>query len=272
MLFRTVFCALALGAANSSAMAAEALYLANEGVLVTDGDTTVMFDPLFENGFGRYQLMPTDMARRLFAGEPPFDGVDALFVSHAHGDHFSSRLVLDYLRAWPEVLLYAPAQAVTQLRSEANESDARLFDRVTGLALDNGEAAVRFDVGKLSLAAFRVPHSGWPDRRTDIENLVFQVTLNDNTTVAHFGDADANPAHFRPTADIWRQRQTDLAMPPYWFLSSDGGNAVLSDIVRPGADVGTHVPTSVPNDPDDRPPEFDGLDLFTEPGESRVIP
>ena len=47
-------------------------------------------------------------------------------------------------------------------------------------------------IGDIALTAFRVPHSGWPTRRLDIENLVFQVTLNNETTVAHFGDADAN--------------------------------------------------------------------------------
>ena len=158
------------------------------------------------------------------------------------------------------------------MRSEAGASDGEVFDRVTGIALDNGDDALRIDVGDVALTVFRVPHSGWPTRRTDIENLVFKVTLNGSTTVAHFGDADANPAHFRPTAPVWSAPRTGLAMPPYWFFLSDGGREILDDIVRPASAVGAHVPVSVPDDPGERPPEMAGIDLFTEPGETRSIP
>jgi len=256
----------------ANAQAAEALYLANEGVLVREGETSVLFDPLFDNSYGQYQLMPADMSEKLFSGDPPFDGVNAVFVSHAHGDHFSSRLVLDYLEAQPAVRLYAPAQAVAALRNEAGDRDGGIFERVTGIALDNGGEALDIDVGEISLTVFRVPHSGWPTRRTDIENLVFQVRLNGGTTVAHFGDADANPVHFRSNATVWSRRETDLAMPPYWFFLSSGGRAILNDIVRPASAVGTHVPTSVPDDPAERPQELAGIDLFTEPGEERTLP
>lgn len=258
-------------AAAPPAGASEAIYLANEGVLVRDGDTTVLFDPLFENGFGQYQLMPEAMQRGLLSGAPPFDSVDAVFVSHAHGDHFSARLMLEYLRAQPEVLLYAPAQAVSALRGAAGENDAALFSRVTGIALDSGEEILELEVGSVSLRAIRVPHSGWPDRRTDIENIVFQVALEDGTTVAHFGDADANPVHFRSTTSLWNDRRTDLAMPPYWFLLSGDGLEVLNEIVRPEIAIGTHLPTSVPDDPEARQPELSGLELFTEPGQRRTI-
>ena len=251
--------------------ASEALYLANEGILVRDGETKVLFDPLFENGFGQYQLMPERMQRDLLSGQPPFDNVDAVFVSHAHGDHFSARLILAYLRAQPVVVLYAPAQAVTALRAAAGDGDQALFSRVTGIALDNSDDVLDFRVGDLSLRVFRVPHSGWPDRRTDIENLVFQVTLKDGTTVAHFGDADANPRHFRATASLWDSMPTDLAVPPYWFLTSGGGKEILQEIVQADRAVGSHVPTSVPDDPTERQPELLGLELFTEPGQVQAI-
>ena len=55
----------------------EAMYLANAGLMITEGDTKVLFDPLFRNGFGQYQLLPVEMEEALFAGDAPVDGVDA---------------------------------------------------------------------------------------------------------------------------------------------------------------------------------------------------
>ena len=34
-------------------------YLANEGLMVTHGDTKVLFDPLYDNSYGRYHKVDT---------------------------------------------------------------------------------------------------------------------------------------------------------------------------------------------------------------------
>ena len=109
---------------------ARAHYLANEGVLVVAGETRVVFDPLFRNDFGAYQLLPKDLERALFAGEPPFTGLDAVFISHYHQDHFSPTDVLRLLKERREIRLYAPAQAVAEMRRLAAESDEEVFSRV----------------------------------------------------------------------------------------------------------------------------------------------
>ena len=59
--------------------------------------------------------MPDQMVSALLAGEPPFDEVDAVFVSHVHGDHFSALGMAALLTRRPAVKLYAPAQAVTAM-------------------------------------------------------------------------------------------------------------------------------------------------------------
>jgi L-ascorbate metabolism protein UlaG (beta-lactamase superfamily) len=32
-------------------------YLANEGVMITHGETSILFDPLFDNSYGTYQMV-----------------------------------------------------------------------------------------------------------------------------------------------------------------------------------------------------------------------
>ena len=86
---------------SASAMAQETSvvqYLANEGVMITHGETSILFDPLYDNSYGQYQMVPQPILDAIFAGESPYDSVDAVFVSHFHGDHFSASEMLRLLK------------------------------------------------------------------------------------------------------------------------------------------------------------------------------
>src|SRR5688500_3375071 len=111
---RAALFVLLLAAAPASAHdRAEAKYLGNEGVLVARGDTKVLFDAFYAESFdGRYTLVPTPLEQAMMAGQAPFDGVDAIFISHIHPDHFNSRKTIAYMRAHPDVQLYAGMDVV----------------------------------------------------------------------------------------------------------------------------------------------------------------
>ena len=126
----------------SAESTAKAHYLANAGVLIARGATKVLFDPLFRNDFGTYQLLPEALERALFAGEPPFNGIDAVLISHYHEDHFSPVDTPRLLQKRPEIPLYAPAQAVSGMRDIAADSHAAIFERVTPIALEYKDAPV----------------------------------------------------------------------------------------------------------------------------------
>ena len=246
-------------------------YMANEGLMVVNGDTKVVFDPLFRNGYGQYQLLPKEMEEALFAGAPPFDGIDAVFVSHYHGDHFSPEDVLRLLKVQPGIQLYAPGQAVSGLRSVAGVQDERVFERVTAVDLAYKDAPVTLEMDGLLIEAVRIPHSGWPTGRVDVENISWRVTLNETTTVLHMGDADPNDVHFARDAAYWDKRHTHMAFPPYWFFGNNQGPGIIENRIKPDHSVGVHVPVSIPKDPALRPAELRAYDLFTNPGETRDI-
>lgn len=260
----------ALAKAPGSAMPS-AWYMANEGLMVVQGETKVLFDPLFRNSFGQYQLLPKKMEDTLFAGEPPFDGIDAIFVSHYHGDHFSPVDMLRLLVEQPGIRLFAPAQAVTVLRSVAGRQDEKVLDRVKAVELAYKDAPVTLQMEGLIIEAVRIPHSGWPEGRLDVENISWRVTLNETTTVLHMGDADPNDVHFESDSAYWDKRHTHMAFPPYWFFSSTQGPGILKNRIKPGHSVGIHVPVSISKTPSLRPRTLRDVDLFTEPGETRDI-
>ena len=258
-------------APESTSPVASAQYMANEGLMVVQGETKVVFDPLFRNSFGQYQLLPKEMEEALFAGEVPFDGIDAVFISHYHGDHFSPDDVLRLLKEQPGIQLYAPAQAVNGMRSVAGINDEIIFERVTAIELAYKDAPVTLQMDGLLIEAVRIPHSGWPNGRLDVENISWRVTLNETTTVLHMGDADPNDVHFARDEDYWDKRHTHMAFPPYWFFTTRQGPGILGNRIKPGHSVGVHVPVSIPRNPSRRPQELRSVDLFTEPGEERAI-
>jgi L-ascorbate metabolism protein UlaG (beta-lactamase superfamily) len=257
-------------AGSSAALAQETYvqYLANEGVMVTHEETRILFDPLYRNSFNTYQMVPDEIRTALLAGEPPYGGVDAVFISHYHGDHFSAEDILELLKANDGIRLYAPAQAVAGLREIATDEDAAVFDRVVGLDLEYGDPPVTMRTDDLLIEAVFIPHAGWPTARTDVQNIAFRVTLADQSTVLHLGDADARVVHFTTDADYWEQRTVDLAMPPYWFFESEDGIELLEYRMTVLNAVGIHVPAKFAT-ATNIPADLRLYDLFTHPGEGR---
>lgn len=236
--------------------------------MVTHEETKILMDPLFQNGYDRYQLVPDETREAMFSGTAPFDGVDAVFVSHHHGDHFSAEDMLRLLRLQTDTRLYAPAQAVAAIRQLAGTEDESVFDRITGLDLDYGDPPVSMRTDNIIVEAVHIPHSGWPTARTDVQNIAFRITLDDSSTVLHLGDADARIVHFAADEQYWEERTVDLALPPYWFFGSEDGVEILENRIDVRHSIGIHAPAEFA-EKKNIPASLLGHDLFTRPGEGR---
>ncbi len=265
------FLILSIGA-SAQAQESEAHYLANEGLMIVNGDTKIVFDPLYRESYGQYLLLPDEIEKGIFAGTAPYDEIDAIFISHHHGDHFSPEDILRLLEAQPRIKLYAPTQAVIAMRAIANNDQAAIFDRISGVSLEYKDEPISLRMEGLLIEAVRIPHSGWPTGRLGIENIAWRVRLNNQTTVLHMGDADPNDIHFSQDAEYWNRNNPDMAFPPYWFFSAGGGRNILENRIKAARSVGLHVPVNIPGDPLRRPRELRNADLFTIPGETRSIP
>ncbi len=238
-------------------------YLGNEGIMVSDGHTTILFDPLYPNGFGVYQMVPSEMREALMVGEGAYADIDAIFISHMHPDHFSVDEVIAYLERHEDVRLYAPSQAVDWMREETNNES--IFDRVIGVPLARLDAPLSYSEGDLTIDVVRIPHAGWPGR-ADVSNLVWRVTLADGVTVMHLGDADPDDAHYAPHAAHWLKTETDAAYPPYWFFLSEPGREIVETRLNARTATGIHVPIELPADL-----FVSGADFLHQPGETRVL-
>lgn len=243
--------------------APSATYLGNEGLLISSGNNKVLFDPFFHNNYNHYQLVPKNIHQAMMKGEKPYDGISAIFISHAHGDHFYAPDMLQFLQTWPKAKMVAPKQAVDALA--VLQGSKAVMSRVISVALDYGDKPWTMTLGDLLVEAVRIPHAGWPGRAT-VENMVFRVTLDHQVTVMHMGDADPDDGHFKPFESHWKKQQTDTAFPPYWFFSSAEGNKILEQRINAIQHIGVHVPVNVP-----KPLKASGKDYFNVPGEQRII-
>ncbi len=258
---------LALAPAAAAHDHSTARYLGNEGVMVAHGDSKVLFDAFYADGFGQYALVPDDISQAMLNGEPPFDGVDAIFVSHVHGDHFSPRPTIAYMRAQTDVVMFAPEQVREKLIEAGVASDDPMMKRVRTLALspeDNGET---FSFGDIVVDVVSVPHAG---NRPHIQNYAWRVSLGEETTVIHLGDADPKVLNFSRHQSHFNRKQTTTAFPPYWFVGDRNGELILNDIIKARQTIGVHVPRRAAGNGDAWRRRAGG-DLFTDPGETRIL-
>lgn len=246
---------------------ASAKYLGNEGVLVERGDTKVLFDAFYAQGFGNYFVVPAEINAAMMAGEAPYDGIDAIFVSHVHGDHFTAEPAIEYLRAQPQVILFGSKQVHDAILESGIEKDDPVMSRVRSVDLapeDNGET---FELGDLKIDVVSVPHTGsW----TKIQNYAWRVSLDEETTVVHLGDADPVVANFSRHQAHFDTKITHTAFPPYWFIGHKEGELILRDVIKANQSIGIHVPKAAAGKGDQWRKKHGG-DMFTDPGETRSI-
>lgn len=246
----------------------------NAGVMADLGETGApvkfLFDPLYDDHFGSLAELGDELIEDIITGAPPYDGVTAVFVSHAHGDHFSASQLNRMMAMQPALMLVAPAQAAAAMRAEGGWEEA-FAARITTIDLANGEAAEAMTIGGAQVEAFRSPHNGWPDRHSEVHNITYRVSAAMGPgllgRVMHLGDADPAAEHFAAHTEFFASARTGLAIVPFWFLQQPDPAALLENTLNADALAAMHVPV--------REPAFlagSGWDYFTRAGQSVAIP
>jgi L-ascorbate metabolism protein UlaG (beta-lactamase superfamily) len=243
-----------------------ATYLANEGLMVEAGEHKVLFDPFFHNDYGTYHLVPDTILKAIMSNSAPYNNIDAIFVSHSHGDHFAADDMLKYLQKYSSVKLIAPAQALEKMALLSGFDTIQ--KQLTSIELEYGDKPVSLVVDDIQIDAVRIPHAGWPGR-ADISNIVFRVSLPNgetSSTFVHMGDADPKDEHYRPHSVFWLQEKPDIAFPPYWFFLTLQGNYILDTHINAAKNIGVHVPLKIPTSL-----KNSGKKYFSIPGETAAV-
>ena len=161
-----------------SARPIDVTFLGNCGFLVQAGGKKIMFD--LEG--------PAESYSRLAANQPPFDDIDAILISHAHGDHINPAKMLEGLSRNRKLTVYVTIET----RDEMKKTDPSLFAR-----LENRVIAVDpFASGRIekTIAGMNVEFLGFyhgSDSKLDHppQVLGFVVEMN-GTRIFHLSDVD----------------------------------------------------------------------------------
>ncbi|MDH4270448.1 MAG: MBL fold metallo-hydrolase [Candidatus Aminicenantes bacterium] len=183
-------------------------YVANMGVLVSSGDTKVLIDGLFDAANSHTRVPAPETFESIMRGEPPFDGVDLVLVTHKDRDHFSAALAVRYLETRPEPILVAPSDAVEAIRKIASNWP-RIASRIIPIDLEVRESAKK-EVAHIPLTIIRTTHgtTPWP------MNHMYLIDFN-GWRIFHEGDASGRPDDYRGLG--LESAPVDLAVVQYYW-------------------------------------------------------
>ncbi len=267
----TAAAALATGAAAASAQAvapaapaaATITYIGSSGFLLSAGGKKILIDALFDGYEGAY-VVPAAVREPLLAGRAPFDGIDLILATHAHGDHFSAGAVRRALESNPRAIFVGPAAAAAMLTG--------LGDRVRALEVPEGQRRT-LEVNGITVTAMPLSHGTPPAGTEGVVNLAYLVTAG-GTKFFHTGDIDARivmPSHLQALGIA--DERVDAAFVPHFLLSTPYPIELVTEGIRPRVVVASHLQyTGGPPDAERIRRNFPGALLFGTEGESRPVP
>lgn len=195
----------------------EVTYVGNSGFLLNIGDKKILIDALFKGFAGDY-ILPEQVQEKLNNAQAPFDDVDLVLVTHAHGDHISADMVLQHMKNNPNAIFASTKQTVDALIARDTLDD--FHERSIGFN-PSKEKSDKKDIKGINIEAFYLPHG--PDSR--IINIGFLVSVN-GITCFQTGDADFEQFTFDEFRSLkLPEKKIDLAFIQHYYLRGDSLNS-----------------------------------------------
>lgn len=194
----------------------EVTYVGNAGFLIQVDNKKILIDALFKGFEGGYQL-PEHIQEKLNNAQAPFDDVDLILVTHSHGDHINSNMVLQHMKNNSKAIFASTKQTVDVL----NERDTIdiFHERRFGFNPSKEESDKK-KIQEITIETFLLPHG--PDAR--IINIGFLVSVN-GITLFQTGDADFEQFTFEEFQSLGLlDRDIDLSFIQHYYLIGDSLN------------------------------------------------
>lgn len=207
-------------------------YVGCEGVLVRSDSGSVLIDGLYGEEAAPFGVPDASVLDRLRDAKPPFDHIDVILATHFHGDHFDPTAVARHLRANPNAHFISTTQATVQVMEATH---GLLGHRVHGIQADEG-VIVQRDVGSVHVEAFGLSHG--KVHYADVQHLGFLVSMGAHSLI-HLGDGIIDEKALRAAGAM--DRDIDVGVLPFWFLTYPFGKRLVSGSFRPRALFAVHV-------------------------------
>lgn len=211
----------------------EAVYVGNAGFMFSIGDKKILIDAVFRNHADWCHSPTEEMQQQMEQGLPPFDHIDLILATHAHGDHFHPQAVKSCLESNPGAVFVSTPEAVKQVRELCRDS-SEIPARIKTYQIENGRSIEDIS-GGIRIRIMSLPHSG---EFKAVQNFMFLITV-DEQTVFHEGDASASAEAFAPFN--LAEESIDAAVLHVWYVMHPDGNRLIREFLRPKYILAAHI-------------------------------
>lgn len=219
-------------------------YIANSAFMIETPYQKILIDAVFGDIEGDWCEQPADSVLKLILnGDPPFDGVDAMLVTHYHRDHFNAGLVSEFMQNNPQTKLICPEQVAEKLIGFSGNGD--YADRTWILA--GKDSLDSLSIGAIKITAMAFEHGPFYENDStgkqvnihqDVKNARYIIEAGGNR-IFHSGDASSLDIDiFRECAKCFRNINVGLI--DQTFLRPDG-QEILNEIIKPAKLVLMHI-------------------------------
>ena len=211
--------------------------LANDGVLLSAGETRVMVDGLVVEPYAVYGGLPAEVIPSFEQAAGPFEGVDLALSTHRHHDHNQPLFACRFLQASRDTL-FVSAPQVTDLMREKCREFMTGNPQIRIISPQYGEPVI-FEKGGARVSAYLLSHGTGKYAR--LQHYGFLVELG-GMKILHIGDAAMNPADFATAG--FDQMDIDVALIPFWFFQPGPGADVVERYMDATYKIAIHIPPS----------------------------
>ena len=210
-------------------------YIANDGVMIEFEDQKVVIDAINRTSNLTGWVSPSSAALRAVEnGDPPYDNIDVIMITHGHGDHYATSAVRNYLSNNPQTKLIAPSS----IRNTFGASSSQLVH----ISLDKFERTNQ-TLNGINIDILQVEHfDQFGNNFSGLESYAYVVQIKDKKFF-HAGDIDYVDSKL-DLFNLLPDNITAAFIPTFGNLVNAENRDALINHINPKHVVGLHFQTA----------------------------